>query len=139
MGSFRKNKRGEAGLPSIDEIDYALDILERQRLFIYSILEEQDLTSPTGFPLKVDRIVKTGGIPTEFICVSVLGDSSYDLYFYAVGSEGRDAILEKAKLLTNVGWRKKVHVYACCPYGELDEEEKNSICPLHGKNPLLPR
>src|SRR5688572_23249482 len=108
MGSFKKR---EVGLPSIDEIDHAIDILERQRLFVYSILEEQNLTSPTGFPLKVDRIVKPGGIPTEFICVSVLGDSTYDLYFYAVGSEGRDDILEKAKLLMNVGWKKKVHVY----------------------------
>jgi hypothetical protein len=130
---IEKNDRSKVSVTTVQD---AIDVLKAQQLYIYNILSEQDLTSPSGFPLKVER--KTNqGFPTVWICISLLNDKSYDLFFFTDGTEGRDEILRKAKMLTSVGWRKKEHVLACCPYGEVDG--KVCHCELHGTNPLVVR
>lgn len=134
--SQKSSQRRPDDFPSPEEIEAAIDVLDAQYGYVYNVLLEQDLTSPSGFPLKVSRKIVEGS-PTEVICVSLLHNNTYDLFFYTDGSEGRDSILRKARMLTGVGWRKKIHVYACCPYAEL--RGNTSICELHGENPLIPR
>ena len=134
-----QQKERPKGLPSIAEVRRAIEILDAQLLYVYQILAEQELTSPGGFPLKVERKKTKAGGSTEMICISVLRDTTYDLFFLTDGTEGKDSILEKALMLVNVSWRKKPHVYACCPYAEVSKDVRSCTCPLHGESLLIPR